>query len=144
MLARHSKKIEATLYLIILGLVVAVGYSLHGQTRSSVEDEVIEAGLIESGGQPALYFNLRNTGVDYAGYTYIVRYDSTGEEFSGDSSTITVEPSQTFRYSISLLQPRKGTMHLNLKIYRGNAGVGEVLLHDQTWFVGGSEASKQG
>jgi len=119
----------------MLVLVVSVTCSLERQARSSTEEKVIEAGLIESGSRPALYFNLRNTGESYASYTYVVTYNTTGAETKTDRSSLTVPPGRSFSYSISLIRPSHGVMFLNLKIYRGGDSVEDDLLHNQTWTI---------
>ena len=132
-LPRHSRKITILLYFVILALVVAIALSLQRQT-SSTERKVIESGLIESGDRPALYFNLRNIEEKYYNYTYVVTYNSTDGKIETDTSTITLPPSQTFAYTISLVRPSYGIIVLNLKIYRLDI-TNSTLLHDQTWII---------
>jgi len=132
---RHSGKVGIPLHLIMLALVVSVAYSLERQASSSMEVKVIEAGLIESGSRPALYFDLRNTGKDYASYMYIVTYNTTGTETKIDRSSVTVPPGRTFGYSISLTRPSHGVMVLNLKIYGDGNSSDEAPLHNQTWII---------
>jgi len=117
----------------MVALVISVAYSLERQVSSSTEGNVIEAGLIESGSKPALYFDLRNTGKDYANYTYIVTYNTTNTETKVDSSSIAVPPGQTFSYSISLTRPSRGATFLNLSIHRD--GRDALPLHNQTWMI---------
>ena len=128
----HPRKARILLYMIIVALVVLIVYSLQGQASTSMEGKVIEAGLIESGSRPALYFDLRNTGKDYVNYTYIVAYNTTSTETKIDKSIITIPPGQTFSYSVSLTRPSHGVAVLNFKIYRGSMG---ALLHNQTWVI---------
>jgi len=134
-LRRYLSKARFLPYLSIAVLVVLIAYSLQRQAVSSVESRVIEAGLIESGGRPALYFDLRNTGKEYASYTYIMTCNATGEEPKIYRDNVTVPPGRTFGYSISLIRPSNGVMFLNLEIYRGGDGADDVLLHNQTWIV---------
>jgi len=129
---KHRRKARILLYLIMAALVVLIVYSLQGQAGTSTAGKVIEAGLIESGTRPALYFDLRNTGKDYANYTYIVAYNTTSAETKIDKSSISVPPGQTFSYSISLMRPSDGVAVLNVRIYRGSSG---ALLHNQTWVI---------
>jgi len=117
----------------MVALVISVAYSLERQASASTDDKVIEAGLIESGNKPALYFDLRNTEKDYANYTYIVTYNTTNTEMKIDNSSITVPPGQTFSYSISLTRPSRGATFLNLKIHRDDKDA--LLLHNQTWVI---------
>ena len=133
-LLKHSRKITILFYFIILALVVAIAYSLQRQTSFSIERKAIEVGLIESGGRPTLYFNLKNIEGNFADYRYIVTYNSTDKGVVIDLSTITLPPTQTFGYTISLVRPSYGIMVLNLKIYRLDSANG-VLLHDQTWII---------
>jgi len=130
---RHSGKTRVLLYLITAALVVSVAYSLERQASSSTDGKVIEAGLIESGNKPALYFDLRNTGKDNANYTYTVTYNTTNTETEIDRSSLTVPPGQTFSYSISLTRPSHGAVFVNLKIYRDDKDA--LLLHSQTWII---------
>lgn len=128
-------KATILLFGVILTLAASMVCLLQRQARSSLEGKVIEVGLIESGGMPALYFNLRNTGGNYANYTYTIRYNSTDRGLVADSSSIMVPPGQTFYYTAVLTRPSQGVMVLNLKIYRGGGSVEESLLHDQTWII---------
>ena len=135
--AFHSRpsKLRILPYLIILALVVLIAYSLQRQASSSFEGKVIEAGLIESGSRPALYFEVRNTGNDNANYTYVVTYNTTSTETKIDRSSVTLPAGRTFSYSISLVRPSYGIMVLDLKVYRNGDSGGEALLHDQTWII---------
>jgi len=132
---RHSGKVRVLPHLTVAVLAVLMAYSLQRQAVSSVDNRVVEAGLIESGGRPALYFDLRNTGENYASYTYIVTCNATAAEPKIYRDNVTVAPGRTFGYSISLIRPSHGVMSLNLKIYRGGDGIDDVLLHNQTWIV---------
>jgi len=134
-LRRYLSKARFLPYLSIAVLVVLIAYSLQRQAASSVESRVIEAGLIESGGRPALYFDLRNTGEDCANYRYVVTCNVTGVDPKIYRDNVTVPPGRTFGYSISLIRPSNGVMFLNLEIYRGGDGADDVLLHNQTWIV---------
>ena len=135
LLPKNSKRITYLLYLIIIALVIGIIYSLQRQTGSSSESKVIEAGLIESGDRPAMYFNLRNTGQNYANYTYTVTYNSTDGSMMSYNDSITVPPGRTFQYTISLVRPSQGVMVLNLRIYEGNERTEANLLYGQTWYI---------
>ncbi len=146
---KDSKKFTISLYIIILVLAVSIIFSLQWYAGSSLEGKVIEAGLIESGDRPALYFNLRNAGEEYTNYTYIVTYNSTSGELRKDGSNITVAPGETFRYSISLIRPSYGIMVIELEIFRDgdytgtntdtgtgtDTGTDKALLLNQTWTI---------
>jgi len=120
----------------MMALVIASAYLLQRQANSSVEDKAIEAGLIESGSSPALYFVLRNTGKTYANYTYSVAYNTTNKETRNEtSSAMNIPPGQTFRYTISLIRPSSGVMVINLRICRLEKSTDNALLLDQTWIV---------
>jgi len=120
---------------IILALVISIAYSLQRQASSSMEGKVMEAGLIESGGSPALYFNLRNTTEKHANYTYVIEYNSTDRGLVSDRSSISIAPSQTFYYTVVLIRPSQGVMVLNLRIYRGGDTTREAPLYNQSWII---------
>ena len=122
-------------YLIILFLLFAIAYSLERQTSSSVGEKTIEAGLIEAGNKPALYFNLRNIAESLHRYTYVIKYNTTEGETKNETSSINISPGQTFRYSLILERPTKSTTVLSLKIFDGEEDNSEKILHDQTWFI---------
>jgi len=127
------KNVKTLVFIIITGvLITAIGYSLQIQMTSSVQNKVIEAGLIESGDRPALYFILRNPGNSTAQYLYIVTYnDTSGTQTS--SSNLSIPAGQTFSYSISLVRPTNGIMVLNINIFRYDPS--PTLLHNQTWII---------
>ncbi len=122
-------------YLIIIFLLFAIAYSLERQTRSTVGEKTIEAGLIEAGNKPALYFNLKNTEETLHRYTYVIRYNSTEGGTKNETSSINISPGKTFRYSLILERPSKSTIVLSLKIFDGGEENSEKILYDQTWFV---------
>lgn len=135
----NSSKLQ---YLLVIALLVTIAYSIQRQTSILIGDEEVEAGLIESGDRPALYFKLRNTGDDFAYYTYTVTYtykravlnSSTDGEITRYTSPVVVSPGQTFSYSMRLVSPDQGILDLNLKIFK-DLPTGEKLLRDQTWFI---------
>ena len=122
-------------YLIILFLLFAIAYSLQQQTISTVGEKTIEAGLIEAGNKPALYFNLRNIENELASYTYLVSYNATDGQMKNESSSINISPGQTFRYSFALERPTTATMVLSLVIFESEGFDDSKILHDQTWFI---------
>ncbi|MCW3989029.1 MAG: hypothetical protein NWE88_03010 [Candidatus Bathyarchaeota archaeon] len=98
-------------------------------------EKTIEAGLIEAGNKPALYFNLRNIENKLHSYMYLIKYNTTEGETKNETSRINISPGQTFRYSLILERPTKSTTVLSLKIFDGEEDNSEKILHDQTWFI---------
>jgi hypothetical protein len=122
-------------YLIILALLIGIAYSLQRQTTSTVEEKKVQAGIIESGNTPALYFSLTNVEKTRIDYTYVVEYNSTDGAMKCDTSNILIPPGKTFRYSLRLERPKDCTIALNLKIFRNTEEQNDIPLHDQTWFI---------
>ena len=128
-------------YLLVIALLATIAYSFQRQTSVLIEEEEVEAGLIESGDRPALYFKLRNTGDDLAYYTYSVTCtymravtDSSTGEVTRETSSVVVSPGQAFSYSMGLANPDQDVLDLNLKIFRG-VQLGGKLLRDQSWVI---------
>lgn len=129
----RRRRVRIVLYLIVVALVVAIAFSL--QRQMSVEDKVVDAGIIESNSRPALYFTVKNNVNSYANYTYVVTQNLTGIE-STDSSRITVGPNGTFKYTMSLPGPLSATVILNLKIYKGeDTSDMNALIDNETWVI---------
>jgi hypothetical protein len=133
-LPRGSNRVILLLYLVITALVVAIVYFLQWQ-MGSTESRVVESGLIESGGRPAVYFSLRNTGQDYANYTYVVTYNSTGGGMVVYKDTVRIPPGRSFSYTVSFVRPTGGVMAVNLIIFKHLDGKDWVLLCNETWFI---------
>jgi len=129
------KKNTKVPYLVILFLLFAIAYSLERQTSSTVGEKTIEAGLIEAGNKPALYFNLRNIENTLHSYMYLIKYNTTEGDTKNETSRINISPGQTFRYSLILERPTKSTTVLSLKIFDAEEDNTEKILHDQTWFI---------
>lgn len=128
-----ARRVRIILYLVILTLVILIIYSLKMQSGIPYSEKVVEAGLIESGDSPAIYFILRNTGNSTAWYTYTVTYNNTNGEVISSPSNVSVPPGKTFTYSISLVRPSSGVIFLNLVIIMDTPD--PVLLHNQTWII---------
>ncbi|MEM0314264.1 MAG: hypothetical protein QW056_04825 [Candidatus Bathyarchaeia archaeon] len=130
--AEGSRRIKGLILLIIAALVLAIGYSIYRQAIRSTEEKAIEAGLIESGDTPTMYFNLKNTGSETANYTYLVKLNAT--ETLDDGLVINVPPQQTFHYTLVLSRPEQGTLSITLEIFKGNK-VEHPPMYRQTWFI---------
>lgn len=113
-------------------LVVSIAYALNGQSNSSTEPRTIQAGLIESGGRPALYFSLENHQQENANYTYTVTYNWTDGQTSDYTYSVVILPTRTFSHSVSLVRPTIGVIVLNLKIFRDEEAL-TTLIYNQTW-----------
>ena len=141
-LPEHMMNSSKLQYLLVFALLVMIAFSIQSQKGALIGDEEVEAGLIESGDRPALYFKLRNTGDDLAYYTYTVTCtykravtdSSTGGEVTRETSPVVVSPGRTFSYSIRLVAPYDGVLDLNLKIFRG-VQFEKMLLREQTWVI---------
>ena len=133
--SRSTRKVRLLAYLVIFSLVVGLAYALQRQGSSSLQNKELEAGIIESGNTPALYFNLRNLGQDTANYTYVVSYNSTDRGEVTEGSTVTVPAGKTFSYSISLVRPASGVMVASVRIYGGDYALDARLLYDQSWTI---------
>jgi uncharacterized protein (UPF0333 family) len=133
--SRSSRKARLLLYCVIVALIVAIAYSLQSQGSSSLQGKEVEAGLIESGGTPALYFNLRNLGQETSNYTYTVSYNSTDRGQVTEGSTVTVPGGKTFSYTLSLVRPPYGVIIVDLEIYGGNEAVYADIRYNQSWTI---------
>ncbi|MBC7129992.1 hypothetical protein H5T51_02075 [Candidatus Bathyarchaeota archaeon] len=129
---KGSGKIRAITFLIIGGLVLALAFSLYQQTISSAESKVLEAGLIETGDTPTIYFNLKNNDFRYANYTYRVVSNASEELDSG--LIINVPPGQIFYYTMVLTRPEKGAITIKLEIYQEEEGKTSAI-YSQTWLI---------
>ena len=118
------------IFLIIAALVLALGSSIYRQASRSTEAKAIEAGLIESGDMPTIYFNLKNTGAETANYTYLVKSNST--ETLDNGLVMNVLPQQTFHYTLILHRPRQGAVTLTLEIFKGDRA---PPIYSQTWLI---------
>lgn len=127
-----SRRIKVLIFLVIAALVLAIGYSIYHQASSSVETKAIEAGLIESGDTPTIYFNLKNTGTGTANYTYLVKLNFT--EMLDSGLVMNVPSEQTFHYTLVLSRPEKSAVPVELEIYLGEKADSSPL-YRQTWLV---------
>jgi len=127
--------VKTILYIVVAVLAIAITYLVHSQVNLSGEGRAIEAGLIESGDRPAIYFTLRNTAEVDANYTYVVAYNLT-EGPTVEKSSIAVPPGGVFRYALSLARPSYGAIVVNLRVHRGSEIRDDSLLYEQTWIVG--------
>jgi len=132
------EKVKALTFLVVAGLVFALGYSIYNQAVSSSEARVLEAGLIEAGNRPTIYFNLRNNGFRLTNYTYRVVGDNAEELDSG--LIINVPPGQTFHYTMVLTRPEKGVMTVRLEIYQEGENK-TSLIYRQTWLVKAADST---
>lgn len=129
---RDSRRIKGLVFLIIAALVLAIGYSMYRQASRSMETKAIEAGLIESGDTPTIYFNLKNTGSETANYTYLVKLNATETLDSG--LVLNVPPQQTFHYTLILSRPERGAVSVKLEIYLGEKAELSPT-YSQTWLI---------
>jgi len=126
--------VRTVLYVVIAILAISVAYSVQSQANLSGEGRAIEAGLIESGDRPAVYFSLRNIMEGDAEFTYVIAYNST-DRMTVESSSITVPPGGVFRHTLSLMRPSSGVMVVSLWIHRGGEINDDSLLYEQTWIA---------
>lgn len=129
-----SRRIKGLIFLVIAALVLAIGYSIYRQASRTIENKSIEAGLIESGGTPTIYFNLKNTGTKTLNYTYMVKCNLTEEPTLDNGPIMNIPPGQTFHYTIALLRPEQGTLYVTLEIYRDEE-TSRALIYSQTWLI---------
>ena len=115
-------------------LALAIGYSAYAHLARSAESRSIEAGLIESGDLPTIYFNLKNTGSEVRNYTYVVTSDST-EGLIDRGLILNLPPGETFHYTLILTRGERATP-VRLRIYLGEEATGRPI-YDQTWLIRG-------
>ena len=129
-----SGRIKGVIFLVIAVLVLAIGYSIYRQVSYSMEVKAIEAGLVESGDMPTIYFNLKNTGAKTLNYTYKVTCSITGEQTLDNGLIMNIPPGQIFHYTIVLTRPEKGALSVVLEIYRDEE-ISRTLIYSQTWLI---------
>lgn len=132
--AEGSRRVKGMVFLVIAALVLALGYSMYRQASRSTETRAIEAGLIESGDMPTIYFNLKNTGARTLNYTYKVTCNITEKQTLDKGLIMNIPPGQTFHYTIILLRPEKGALPVTIEIYRDEE-TSRSLIYSQTWLI---------
>jgi hypothetical protein len=132
-LTGSSGRVKILIFLTIAVLILAIGYSIHSQVSRSVKNHVIEAGLIEAGDMPTIYFNLKNTGSRILNYTYIVTSNSTEKQIIDKGLILNIHLGQTFYYTLILKWPEQ-TMLVKLEIYIGEEESGQTI-YRQTWLM---------
>ncbi|MEM2523029.1 MAG: hypothetical protein QXW82_07780 [Candidatus Bathyarchaeia archaeon] len=129
----RSSRVRGLVFLVIAALVLAIGYSVYRQASSSIEAKTIEAGLIESGDTPTIYFNIKNMRKEAANYTYLVKLNAT--ELLLDSGLImNVPPGQTFHYTLILSRPGQGAVSVKLELYLGESAELSPV-YSQAWLI---------
>jgi len=118
-------------------LALAIGYSAYAHLARSAESRSIEAGLIESGDLPTIYFNLKNTGSEVRNYTYVVTSDST-EGLIDRGLILNLPPGETFHYTLILTRGERATP-VRLRIYLGEEATGRPI-YDQAWLIRGGRS----
>ncbi|MCS7096331.1 MAG: hypothetical protein RMK50_04655 [Nitrososphaerota archaeon] len=130
--AEGSRRIKGLIFLVIAALVISIGYSIYRQASRSMEAKAIEAGLIESGDTPTIYFNLKNAGVATVNYTYLVKLNATETLDSG--LIVNIPPGQIFHYTLVLSRPEEGAVSVKLEIYLGEKANFSPM-YSQTWII---------
>jgi len=128
-----SKRVKALIYIVITALILAIGYSTFTNLTRSAENRTIEAGLIESGDIPTIYFNLKNTDTKTHNYTYLVTTNSTENTVIDTGLILNIPPNQTFHYTLILTREDQ-TKLVTLTIYIGEEAKGQPL-YNQTWLI---------
>jgi Tfp pilus assembly protein PilE len=128
-----SQKVKAIIYIIIAALILAIAYSAYTQLTRSSENRDIEAGLIEAGDKPTIYFNLKNTDAKTHNYTYLITTNSTENTVIDKGLILNIHPNQTFHYTLILTREEQ-TKLVMLTIYLGEEAKGQPL-YNQTWLI---------
>jgi hypothetical protein len=131
--AGNSGRVKVPVFLVIAALTLAIGYSVYSQLSRSAENRVIEAGLIESGDMPTIYFNLKNADSRILNYTYLVTSNSTENPTIDRGLILNIHPGQTFHYTLILTRPEQ-TILVRLEIYVGEEASGQPI-YRQTWLI---------
>lgn len=130
-----QKGIAAFSLFVVAALFAALAFAIYQQAVRGVEGRVIEAGLIEAGERPTIYFTMVNTGTEPANYTYVVKYNSTGGLVLDEAPILNVPPGRSFYYALALLRPDQGTLEVVLEIYRNTKNSGQPPIFRQTWII---------
>ena len=128
-----SQKVKALTYIVIAALILAIAYSAYTQLTRSSESRAVEAGLIEAGDRPTIYFNLKNTDAKTHNYTYLITTNSTENTVIDKGLILNIHPDQTFHYTLILTREERAKL-VTLTIYLGEEAKGRPL-YNQTWLI---------
>lgn len=132
--SRSLRVVRSLIFLVILALVFAIGYSIYRQATSSMETKAMEAGLIESGRIPTIYFNLKNVGSMATNYTYRVTLNHT--EVIDNGLIMNLPPGEFFHYTLVLTRSEDYPQIVILEVFSGDQIIGTPI-YSHKWLIKG-------